>query len=541
MFAFAGVSGLPFATKRPLVTLDLRQGFARVVVFQAGHVLAWGKAALPGNSTLQSAGPDATAGPWDEHVRRLLLDLTPRNSAAVLALPSSTCLMRQVQLPKVQRKYLRRVALSEVMASAPLAAEDVDVAWQRRPAGTRYQILATVAPKSAIDRHATLSRKLGLRLRAAYPRQVALALASGLRNGVIVEAQDGVAEIILLQDGFPLLTHREERGTAQTNQAWLSAVVMAVQELASNAEGSADAQQSERLPVALAEDTPPDDSLARPLAELTGRQVIPFSTSFRHPGHFPPQEYAANLGLALAYRPTGYPSVGRRPVLMTPALDLLPTRHRPKPFPWPEVGSSVALLLASYFALPVSSQAHAISQRNVQLTTAVASLETRSRQQHLAAASADVARRRTDEGAAYRAALETRLSGLAKDAETIQDRLKGITDSAGVTGVVLATVNTEAGGYVISGVSPDSDALLRFTDTLRASGAFTSVRVAQLQALAVGLDGSNPITNNLEGVSFRVKAEVAPLSSSAGAQSGKGQSGLLKVTTPLVAPGIPPG
>ena len=105
-----------FRQKRVTVSLD--RDIIRVVVFRGREVLAWGttqaKELVTGeeDSDLQEEGQA-------NRLRTLLRHLGVRRGRVVTDLPLHTPLMRHLQLPKMRRRYVERVVISEVLAGIP--------------------------------------------------------------------------------------------------------------------------------------------------------------------------------------------------------------------------------------------------------------------------------------------------------------------------------------------------------------------------------------------------------------------------------------
>ncbi|MBI4312541.1 MAG: hypothetical protein HY681_12285 [Chloroflexi bacterium] len=506
---------MSFAARKRLLVVDVRENEARAVLLEGWTVVSWGSAALPLETPENSESSEAERRVSVTHLEALVHDLAPGKVTAVVGWPSDACLLRQISLPKVARKYLRRVVLSELLDSAPLEENDADIAWRAVKTDQGRLAVASVSPKRTLDHHAHLLRRAGVRPRAAYPRPVAVALACGRQDSVFVEVDELGAEVTLIQGGFPQAVHQLRRNAAENEgEAWLAGLALVVEQMAASAQSALE-DEPVQLPVVVADGVAGDGAVVDYLKAATGREVLSPVLPFDYPQHFPGQEYVAALGLAVAYQSSSHVLLGtQKPGL--PAIDALPLRHRPKPVPWGTAGIAVLLVLAAYAGLPLTNDMKGLGRQAESLSASVQAMEDQARARDLAKARMEIGSSRLKESVVFQEAIEARLNELNGESTDLQGQLQAITGSAPKGLIELSAVTREGDGFHISGVSNSSSVLLGYAATLRSLGVFKSVQVLQMQSGSSQSLGSGFASGDEGPASFRIKATTGTLSSMPG-------------------------
>ncbi|MBI4340330.1 MAG: hypothetical protein HY680_10345, partial [Chloroflexi bacterium] len=279
------LAALPVQRRRR-VTVDIHDGVARVVLLRGLQVVAWGKATLPPGALV---GEEATgdALPSTEQLRALLRDLCPRKARLVTSLPSSLCLIRELRLPRMAGRYLRQVVAAELLESVPFSQAEVDIAWRRQRAGRGYAVVAAVAPAQAVDLHVGLLRGAAARPRAAYPRPVALALACGLADGILLDLGSRSVELALVKNGVPQIQHQLDMpGPWDEDMSGTAALALAVEQMAAYG-GEEDAASIGGLPVAITGEKALEQGIAESLEVALDREVRPVRPPVAYPDHVP--------------------------------------------------------------------------------------------------------------------------------------------------------------------------------------------------------------------------------------------------------------
>ena len=118
--------------------------------------------------------------------------------------------MRQLQLPKIPKRYINSVIVSEVLEIVPFSEEEIDVPWQTRKTDQGNDIYAVAVPKKAINEHVEVLKGMNIQPSAAYSRATALAFAAGVSNAVVLHISPGQIAIILIREGAAQVVHRLE-------------------------------------------------------------------------------------------------------------------------------------------------------------------------------------------------------------------------------------------------------------------------------------------------------------------------------------------
>ncbi|MBI4201858.1 MAG: hypothetical protein HY532_01915 [Chloroflexi bacterium] len=511
---------LPLPSRKQLLTVDLHDGMARVVLFQRGRVVAWGKATVPApvlyaeeheEEADESGEPAPSALNPFEQLRTLVRDITLGPVPTVVSLPSSICLMREVLLPRVDRRHFTSIVLSELMESVPFNRDDVDIAWKAIKTGSGFKVAANLATKQAMDQHLAGMSQGGVRAGAAYARPLALARAAGVEDGIVVEVGSRVVEVVLVKDGFPRLSRQVHRGASGSSQdaLWVSETALAIEHMGELSEASPTGEQAAPLAISVIESAAPDDAAYGALAAATGRSVQQVQPIVGYPSHFPFHYYMGNIGLAMAhYAPPSFLLRSGPPRL--PSIDLLPQRYRPKPLPWGTAAAAGLLVLMAVATVPASSEVDLKSQQATGLAATVNTLEEQVRTRDLTAARINVARTRLADSGVYVSALDKRLTGLQDDSASILARMEAITGKASRYPLQLSSVFTQGGSFSISGTSVSPEELLAYTASLRSLNLFQSVYVTEVRSIpSTGLSGF-ALTEDASPVSFQVRAVVEP-------------------------------
>ena len=203
------------AFRRRTVTVDADQGFLRVVAFIGRQVVAWGTAPLGSDAEsdgVSEAGGDAGRLRW------LLQELPFKNGRLVTALPTNAPLVRHLRLPKMRRRYVTQVILSEIADTIPFDMEEVERSWVQRRTDAGHEAMAVVVPKEAVDGHVKLLREAGRPPAATYARASALASGVGVQDAVMIDLGTVSVDIVLVREGSPRVTHRGVRWTPKFGQ-----------------------------------------------------------------------------------------------------------------------------------------------------------------------------------------------------------------------------------------------------------------------------------------------------------------------------------
>lgn len=394
----------------------------------------------------------------------------------------------------MQPRYLPEVITSEVMETIPFTVEETDLTWQVRKNGVGLNVFATAISKAKVDEHVHLLRQAGLRPRAAYSKATALAHAAGIEDGIIAHCGASLVTLVLVRHWIPEALHQVSLADDPQEQA--DAVVAAMEQIAGYQTAAGPTGTESHLPVTLTGQV----SRLGPLAEALQRTGVPFAPPLKYPEHFPPVEYAVNLGLALAdqARAKGHGKTSRTGI---PSVNLLPERFQPRPYPIRPVAVFVSLLLLASPALTITKQANTQAENRATLSARVDNLQRQDRDLRLALGRAASMENDTQAASQMASGLETLLTRLKSNRENLLAQMSALTKDALPAGVAVSSLGQRPDGFGVLGTASSYGEVLQLTANLRATGLFTEVGIQWVQASQAGAPGST---------AFQILAKVAP-------------------------------
>lgn len=496
-------SPLAILGQQQRLTLDIHNGVARIVLFQGNQVLAWRKTTLSPHAAQDTS--EVADQLSTEQLRDLLGSLVSNKAKLVTSLPSSLSLLRELRLPKISGKYLKQVVMEELLKTVPFSQAEVDVTWRLHRSRAGIQVWAALAPALAVDRHMRLLRGSGATPKAAYPRPIALAFASGVRRGILLNMNGPTVDLALVQDGFPVLVHQLEIPSVSGERtAWVRATAQAIQEVAASYPSQGESEQEEPLPVVLSGEMATRDN-THALQAALGQEVQSFPSPFLYPESFPVQEYAANLGLALADQAKAQAAAAALASRRL-ALDLLPMRHRAKPFPVEYVAVLGVLALIGSLALFLTQDVQAKWQAVDTQAAKLQAPEQQARLHTLANARAAVTQKQLDQSVQVYNALKSQVTTLDANMQKVQARLNAVAQAGAAQGIAVSSLDGQKDSFLVSGAGISYQAVLDYTTSLRASGLFTDVKVLQMQSAANPQASSATPSAGASAVTFQAKA-----------------------------------
>lgn len=467
---------------RTTVTLALEGDSARVVVFKGSAVVRWGAVHL---------------GKQEHALRTLLRGMGVRKGRIVSALPLCNALARRVALPRVPRHLLPQAALAEAQEVFPFAPGEADLAWRPMRNGAGESILAVAVPKEAIDSHIQSLQSEGVHPTAVYPKEVALAALVG--QGLVVYLGEQDTAVLAVLEGIPRVVYRvplpQEPPEAQ-RQALL--IADAIEQAQAYVRGNNGGKGSQPLPVILVGDPEREAWLAPALQNLLDKRPQPVAVPLSHPPHFPASAYAVNLGLAIAHG-IGAPGYWGKAGLF-PAPNVLPRRHRPRPFPLVLGVGLLALPLLGLLAVWGTGQVARRGEEVSRLSARLEHIQASQRLQRLTAAQAANLERQAKGLEQMATAAQSHLGTLRQEREALLARIEAITQGAQEAGVKVSGVSLQADAFSLGGTAPTYEAAIRYATGLRLSGLFADVRLLRMDAAGGG--GEQGM------VSFQIKALV---------------------------------
>lgn len=512
-----------------ITTLTFEEGMIRVLVFRAGKVLAWhtvtqesrlvgtaqGQVEEPGSEKPDNndTGADASA----RELQALLKELHASRRRIIIDLPPIMTLMRQIKVPKVGRRYRNRVLLSDILDNVPFSPEEVDVSWHLEQNGTKDTAFATVVPKEAIDSRMKVLRSAGIRRPAAvYTRALALALASGASDGIVIHGGPSRISLVLISQNVPQLFH-ETRLQLQ-EQAFV--IAKAVEQVISHYESIEGAKDTSTMPVVLTGLLSGNSQLAKEMEDVLHRPVQSSIPQVEYPQDFPVNEFTANLGLALAERANRI-AFWKKATGNVSSANLLPQRHRPRSLPVLPTVIFASLLVLGYGATIANDKLEAAQSKAEELSEQYDVLQGKERQSRLSLAQKEAEEKRLKATSQVTLALKSRQADSESKANTLLMRLGTITSKSSPDTLRLSTLDLQGDDILLSGKSTSYEEVLKFTESIRQSGLFTSVSITRADMGAQSASGSVTPTGDDFKVAFLIK--VVPISKAQSLVSAIGQ------------------
>jgi len=509
-------------SNKRIVTLATEKDSFRVVVFKGAKVTAWGSASF--SSTFFPSG-EAQKHPESDYLTSaeevtetplqvLLNDLSIsksnsvwrwlgkvgiRRSRVLMDLSLYTTLMRNIQIPRVRGHYLEPVVLAEVLDSLPFGKDEVDIFWRAQKDSETHSIFAVALPKKRLDSQVNAAKEAGLHPAAAYSKAVALALASGVPNGVVVHLEADETALVLVQSGEAKTVHQLEFGQAESSaEARATSVSRAIEQVASYYQPDNPNEKNQPIPVILTGQCEEGNPVAQLLRSRLQREVLSMEPSLRYSEDFPPAEYAINLGLYLADR-VGNTHSQTSESAKSSTLNLLPKRHLPQPVPALQTAVFLILALLMIQLYNVLDRVDVeIAEKEV-LTQELRTLQDLERETDLVLTEYEVSRTSNEVTQERIDELESQIDTLDQDLSSLLAQLRVITGPALPPGVDLTAVSPLGEDFTIIGSARSHAQTLQYIINLRDSELFRDARVVSV----AGQRGADP--ESVGAVSFQIK------------------------------------
>ena len=486
---------------RRTTTLTVEKGVARIVVFEGNEVVAWGLA-NPDSDMRRLLGIGAQDENYPSRLRGLLEEIQLRRARIVTDLPLYTPLLRRFQLPKFRRKYLDPVIVSEVLDTIPFDEKEVDVAWQYRPNDSGNEVFATAVPKTVVDNHIEVLRGLNVQPSAAYSRGTALAHAIGVPNAIVVHLAPEHSAVVLVREHAPQIIQElglpEEAAGVERR---IEVISQAVEQVGSYYQPLIGKSEEPVPPVIVTGEFSSESGLLAKLRVALSNEVISFvATDIVYPEHFPPQEYAVNIGLALGDRARtklrNKIKQGRGPT-----VNLLSHRHLPRPWPvWP-VASFVTILMLAVLAINFSPLVGNLEVEAATLSTRLDNLKRQERTHRIEQGRARATQERIQSFELLTDSLLGQLDLLEEDLDVLLLRAEQITRKALFPAVSVNSLSLQGEEFSLTGSARTYEDVLQYTSNLREAGVFDDVRIIRI---------ARPNTMDAD-VAFQIKIKAEPV------------------------------
>lgn len=467
--------------RKPTMTFSLDGDCVRMVVFRGRHVLAWDTAAPHEEENASEAQPNGEGAPnrYVACVQDLYRAYNGDRCRVVADIPLSATLVRNFDMVRMPRRYVERVVKSEVLDTVPFAEDEVDITWQLERGRETDSVFALAAPQQAVDNRINLLKEADVRPVATYSQAMALALAVGAPEAIVVYTDSSRAGVTVIQEGKPRLIHQAPLPELESQPREVAeAIGAAVAQVTSDPETPATLNGTAgegSVPLILTGHVAEHEVIASAVQEATHGDIRPCRPPVAYPLEFSPGEYAVNIGLALASE--GMPRAG---VFgnKDASTNLLAERHLPKPLPALPVAVFAILAVLASWTFSAAEQVNRVEAEAASLSGEFLSLE---RQVQLGQTRARVLTQKTEDVRKETAELKAKLSELRQGVDTLVARLRVITEVAPPPDMDAPNIVPRTHGFSLSGTAPDEEAVITYEANLLASRRFADVRVLRIE------------------------------------------------------------
>ena len=472
------------------MTIAIDDSILRAVAFDGRSVVDWATIDLNGDGGLELP---ASFKRFSGRFARKITDL-----------PFYVPLVRLMEKPDVQRRYVSPVIAAAVATTIPFELSEVDVAWRDLDDGRSPEVMVTATPKREIDAHVDLMNIIGIKPTAIYSKSAAMAMAAGIPNAVVTHLGAASADLVLVRDDIPRSVHRVTLPQRDDPEAFAAVLTQAIDELASHEyERANDPNMSEVPWIVLTGSVPSGGPLDKALqAALGGRLRLP-SPQVWYPDAFPAAEYAANLGLAVADWSARQGRWHRDSNELAASIDLLPERHRFRAIP------KAALRMAAVSAgaaLLVSAAIFGAGDARANTAGLHAEIVTLERQARLDAVQAS----RFNSEQITVTSINQQLGGLASvemsrraEVADVIARLGALTIDSPVRRVNAANLSQVRGVMRVTATATSIKQAIAFAEAMRASGLYEQVDLKDVTVGGIatgGQAGASSLTVNIEAI-----------------------------------------
>ena len=239
-----------------------------------------------------------------ERIRGLLAETETSPKGIVCGITGRRALTRPLRLPKLPETTLTGLIFSEARRVLPVPLEELYLSWQTRPA-SEGKIIAFLAaiPRDIADSYISTLMEAGVQPRELHLRPLALPHLTDSDSAIIIEAQPGDFDIVVMADGIPQPVRNipfPAEAITPAERAMLVAedLKRTIQFYNDN---NPEAPLDPALPVQVSGD-PDGAALRRELSGLLERPVTEIESPFAAPEEFIPGHFLTNLAMVRQQR-----------------------------------------------------------------------------------------------------------------------------------------------------------------------------------------------------------------------------------------------
>ncbi len=341
--------------QRRTLTIQMDSGLARIVIFKGRNIESWQTINFEDSKSLDSSQSNDQGSALSSAFKPLKASSYRTGSRVVLGMPTNASIIRRFTIRKVNRRYLKQIILSELQDSIPFKVEATDVFWNAQRTASSQEVFVVATPKKTTDGQVQPLKESGLKPSALFAKAQAMAHAVGHSEAIAVDLGRSWADIVLIEGGNPAMTHHTEMPNDNLpDDAMADSLARSIEQISTYIQAKGDGTGNEPIPVFLMGCRDGSEAMLAAIRARLDRQTSAIAIPMDVPTGFPLQEYAVNIGLALA---DWSRSQHRRvlPGSMGGFLDILPERHRPTTILAMPTAVFASLLVLGFLTFPIVS------------------------------------------------------------------------------------------------------------------------------------------------------------------------------------------
>lgn len=389
------------------------------------------------------------------------------------------CLYRLISLPELPKNILPEAVNRESARILAIPLEQLHLSWQTLPAfkgGTLVYLVAS--PRNSLDVLISTLHKAGLNPYLMDLRPLALARTVTEPEAIIVDAQPGNFDVVVLMEGIPQVV----RSLSLAQEASLEEKIPLIREELERAitfynSSHTDKHIGATVPILISGELAQQQDTWKLLLGKLGHPVQALPSPVEAPEDFPLSRYTTNVGLALKEVLASEKGAIAYSLVN---FNALPEIYLPKPHPISEI-LFVPVITVGIVLLTLGAYANITTLANTtDLRTNLASIN-----QMATSAQAQIKNvvALTEEASS----LEATASAFST---TIDDFSAGRDEANGDLGEINSclpgavhpplSVHDDTETLTVQGLAEDKDAVFRYAEALRASGRFALVVITNM-------------------------------------------------------------
>jgi type IV pilus assembly protein PilM len=409
-------------------------------------------------------------------IQNVLAEKSFSDKEAIVGINSVHTIYRVVSLPHIDKKLANDAASYELERAMPISLDELYTSWQAFDVSDTETLLCMIGiPRTSIDSILGTLRLADIQPRGMEITPLALARTADEKNAVILNIQALSFDIIVISNGIPLLLRSVP--FPSNNIPSTEKTVMIKEELDRTVSFYNSAHSE--APVTPETVTYLSGKKSDIKDELAGYTVKLIPVWMDFPDEIDSTEYSVNIGLALRHLRDI-----RTPLKIT--IDSTPSAYLPKSrsfgelLPWLILFIGVCVLIPMFMLMQESiGKTFNLKQQLIQLESQVKNMQ-------MVSNWSKQTQSRIDAYKEYDAFTQDIMDTI----ETMRQRVN--LDLGQITGHLPGTIDLSLINYskdytaTLSGFSPDKDTVLDYTKSLRDSGRFARVILADMREVEYG-------------------------------------------------------